>query len=98
MVNLDLPWPAAAITAGGLTGLAAAIRLAARRRPHPVTARLAVVAPFLREAGTVLALFALWQLAGSHQILGSGGAFGRARWLWRAERVLHMPSETAVQR
>lgn len=98
MVNLDLSWPAAAITAGALTGLAATIRLAARRRPHAVTTRMAVAAPFLREAGTVLALFALWQLAGSHQLLGPGGSVGRAQWLWHAERVLHMPSETAIQR
>ena len=30
--------------------------------------------------------------------MGTSGALPRARWLWHAERVLHLPSETALQR
>ena len=67
------------------------------RLPFPVP-RLTAAAAFIQEAGTVFALFALWQLAGSHPALGPGGAIARARWLWHAERLLHMPSETVIQR
>jgi PAP2 superfamily len=59
---------------------------------------LATAIAFAREAGTVLALFALWQLAGSYAVMGPGGALARARWLWHLERVLHLPSEATVQR
>ena len=29
--------------------------------------------------------------------MGPGGALGRARWLWRAERTVHLPSEAWLQ-
>ena len=100
MVRFELTWQAAAVTSGCLIGAAVALRRVSRARGiRPVPAvRLAAAAAFAREAGTVLALFALWQLAGSHPALGPGDAVSRARWLWHAERVLHMPSETVVQR
>jgi len=88
--NLELSWQDAAVTAACLIGIALAIRL--RRR-----SRLATVAAIAAETGTVLALFALWQLAGSYSVIGPGGALARGRWLWHAERVLRMPSETAIQ-
>lgn len=100
MLRFELTWQAAAVTSTCLAGSAMVMRRAGRAqaaRPVPAL-RLAAAASFAREAGTVLALFALWQLAGSHPALGPGGAIARARWLWHAERVLHMPSETAVQR
>ena len=100
MLRLELTWQAAAITSGCLVGAAVVMRLAKRTpvaRSVPA-ARLATVAAFAQEAGTVLALFALWQLAGSHPALGADGALARAQWLWHAERVLHMPSEAVVQR
>jgi hypothetical protein len=100
MVRFELTWQAAAVTSACLAGSAVAMRRASRApaaRPVPAL-RLAAAAAFAREAGTVLALFALWQLAGSHPAAGPGGAVARARWLWHAERVLHMPSETVVQR
>jgi PAP2 superfamily protein len=53
---------------------------------------------FAREAGLVLALFALWQMAGSFVFMGPDGAEARGQWIWHAERVVHLPSETAVQR
>jgi hypothetical protein len=105
MMRFELTWQAAAVASACLAGPAVALRAAARApatRPLPAPRLpapwLAAVAALAQEAGTVLALFALWQLAGSHQVLGPGGAIGRARWLWHAERVLHMPSEVAVQR
>jgi hypothetical protein len=100
MVRFELTWQMAAVTSACLAGSALAMRRASRAsavRPVPAV-RLAAAAAFAREAGTVLALFALWQLAGSHPALGPDGAIARARWLWHAERVLHMPSETVVQR
>ena len=91
MVDLELSWQAAAVTAACLAGAAAG----ARRSGRP---RLTAAAGFFREAGVLLALFALWQVAGSFVLVGPDGAIGRARWLWHAERLLHLPSETLVQR
>lgn len=91
MVNLELSWQAATVMAGGLVGAAAGARLTGRPR-------LIAAAAFAREAGTVLALFALWQLAGSFSAISPDGAIARAQWIWHAERVLHLPSEAIVQR
>ena len=100
MVHFELTWQAAAVTAACLAGSAVAMRRVGRARQlRPVPAlRMTTAAAFAREAGTVLALFALWQLAGSHPALTPGGAVARGRWLWHAERALHMPSEAGVQR
>jgi PAP2 superfamily len=63
-----------------------------------VTARrLRAAGAFIREAALVVGLFALWQFAGSFSLMGPDGAIDRARWLWHAERVLHLPSEAALQ-
>lgn len=110
VLRFELSWQAAAVTAGCLIGSAVAMRLANRVADRPVrlarvslarwlpSPRLAAVAAFVQEAGIVVGLFALWQLAGSHPALDPGGAVGRARWIWDTERSLHMPSEAAVQR
>jgi PAP2 superfamily len=50
------------------------------------------------EAALLFGLYGLWQFAGSFTVMGPGGALPRARWLWHAERILHLPSETSVQR
>ena len=50
------------------------------------------------EAALLFALYGLWQFAGSSTVMSPGGALPRARWLWHAERLLHLPSETSVQR
>ena len=91
MVNLELSWQQAAASAACLITAAAA---AARSR----RARLVYAAGFAREAGLVLGLFALWQMAGSFVLMGPDGAEDRGQWLWDAERAVHMPSETVVQR
>jgi hypothetical protein len=49
------------------------------------------------ETGLLFGLYGLWQLAGSFTVMSQAGALPRARWLWHAERLLHLPSETAVQ-
>jgi PAP2 superfamily len=89
--NLELSWQQAAVAAGGLIVVAAGLRLAGRPR-------LTAIAVFTRETALVLGLFALWQFAGSFSVMRPDGALSRARWIWHLERVLHLPSETSLQR
>jgi hypothetical protein len=101
VLQIELNWQAAAVTSGALIGSAVALRLAHRSprlRVRPVLRRALAVAAITQEAGTLIGLFALWQLAGSQSLMGTGGALARARWLWHTERVLRMPSEAVVQR
>ena len=51
-----------------------------------------------RESALLFGLYALWQFAGSFTVMSTAGAMPRARWLWHAERVLLLPSETSLQR
>ena len=60
MVNLDMSWQAAGISAACLTIAAAAASRS--RRP-----RLMAAAGFARETGVLLALFGLWQLVGGER-------------------------------
>jgi len=55
------------------------------------------LAPFARESGYVAALYALWQLAATVSVLGTSGAFAKARWIERVERDWHLPSELDAQ-
>src|SRR5258708_17556699 len=91
MGNRGGAWQEGGAAACGLVAVTVALRRA--RRP-----RLTATAMFTQETALVLALFALWQFAGSFSVMGPGGALGRARWIWHLERVLHLPSETSVQR
>jgi len=52
----------------------------------------------LTEAALLFGLYGLWQFAGSFTVMSPAGAVSRGRWLWHAERILHLPSETSVQR
>jgi hypothetical protein len=102
MIDLELSWRAAAVTAACLAGTSVAARYAARPDTPPALAgawprRLAVAAGVAQEAAVLLALFALWQLAGSFSLIGPGGALARAQWIWHAERVVHLPSEAGIQ-
>jgi hypothetical protein len=91
VIDLELSWHQAAATAGVLAAGTVALRRS--RRP-----KLAAVSVFTQESALVLALFALWQYAGSFGVMGPGGALGRSRWIWHAERLARLPSETWVQR
>jgi hypothetical protein len=90
VIHFELTWPQAAGAAACLAITTAALR--ASRKP-----RLTSVSLFTQETALVVGLFALWQYAGSFALMGPGGALGRARWIWHVERVVRMPSETAVQ-
>jgi len=50
------------------------------------------------EAALLFGLYGLWQFAGSFAVMSPDGALPRARWLWHAERLMYLPSETSVQR
>lgn len=52
----------------------------------------------LKEFVLLNVLFVLWRVVGRVSLFHEAGAFGRGRWLWHAERVLHLPSEAAMQR
>jgi hypothetical protein len=55
------------------------------------------VAPLCREAGLVFAIYAAWVRLGETTVMGTGGAFRRARWVWNTERWLHLPNEVTLQ-
>ena len=91
MRNIELSWQQAALLAGAAAAVTVLLRRTRRRR-------LTATATFTQETALVLALFALWQFAGSFSVMGPGGALARGRWIWHLERVLYLPSETGVQR
>ena len=65
--------------------------------PDPGVRRLRGVSALVKEVALLLGLFTLWRVVGSVSLLSESGAFDRGRWLWRAERTLHLPSELSLQ-
>lgn len=90
MQNLALSWEHSAQLALVLAGGAVVLRLAAHRW-------LRALAPVAVEASLIAGLYALWQRAGELSVLGTSGAFNRARWIRRVEHDLHLPSEHGAQ-
>lgn len=88
MPNLMWSWGQAAAVAGLLAAAWGVLRLRGRA---PRTR------PFLFEAALVIGLYGLWQLVGSMTGQGDYRAVDRARWIWDAERTLHLPSEHTLQ-
>jgi hypothetical protein len=82
-----LSWQDAIVVACCLVVAAGVIRSRRGRWPGVVT-----------EAALLFGLYGLWQFAGSFTVMSSAGAVSRGRWLWHAERIAHLPSETSVQR
>ena len=95
MPHLMLSWQHALIIAGGLAIVAAASRVPRAARTWTAWGRWGGVA---LEAALLCGLYGLWQFAGSFTMMSPAGAVPRARWLWHAERLLQLPSETTVQR
>ena len=102
-----LPWQYALVASCGLFIAAAAIRVGRRagRTSGPATgpvtgpsASWALLGNLAWESSLLFVLYGLWQFAGSFTVMGTSGALPRARWLWDAERVLYLPSETDLQR
>jgi hypothetical protein len=93
-----LSWQYALATAGVLVLAAVAIRVGRRAAgPAGHVRAWALWGGVAWEAALLFGLYALWQFAGSFAVMGTSGAVPRARWLWQAERFLHLPSETALQ-
>ena len=81
--------------AAGLAVVLALVGLLVRPRGrHWLTIATAVC----RETSLVLALFAIWQLAGALALLKVTSAKGHALWIWHVERFLHLPNEITVQK
>jgi MFS superfamily sulfate permease-like transporter len=91
-----LSWRQAALLAAGL--IVAGLLLVRAGRGGRAWRWGAHTGPFLREAGVVTALYALWQLAGNLAVGGYSTAVGHARWLWNTERTLGLPDEADIQR
>jgi hypothetical protein len=65
-----------------------------RRSRHPWAPAVSAGA---RELATVLLLYALWQYVDTLTFRQVHGAETHARWVWDAERWLHLPREQSVQ-
>ncbi|MGW4896859.1 phosphatase PAP2 family protein [Kitasatospora sp. NPDC004240] len=87
MQNLTLTWQ----SAGGASAALYGASYAASR------ARRGGARALLREAGTLLALFALWQLVGHLSLMSTEHALDRANWIHRTELSLGFPDEAAWQ-
>lgn len=90
MQNLTLSYQTAGGAAVALLGAAYAVRRAAPRRSGAHA--------MLREAGTLLALFALWQLVGQFSLMTNDHALDRAEWIHRTELAFGLPDEASWQR
>lgn len=92
MQNLTLDWQSAGTLAVAAFGASLAVRHVGSPSPRRVNVGLV-----LREAATVIALFAVWQYAGQLSVMSTDGAFSRGQAIWDAERRLHLPSEATLQ-
>ena len=95
MTNLMLSWQQAALLALGCG--VAGMMLVYAGHVSRAWAWALHVGPFLREAGVVVGLYALWQLAGNLAAGGYHDAITHAWWIWDTERTLRLPSELDVQ-
>jgi hypothetical protein len=92
--NVALSWQAAALIGAACFAVATMVeRFAPDRRS--VIFR---IAPFGREVGIILGLYALWQIAGGVSLGHTDEAVKRGQWVWDHERAWHFPSEVALQR
>ena len=97
MPNLMLSWDQAAIV--GLLLLAVAIGLGLAPTTDPQwQRRTRWTAPLAREAAVIAFLYSAWQYAAGLSENGVTGAFARARWIDRTERLWRLPSEGRLER
>jgi hypothetical protein len=83
--------PTGALLVGA--GLASASGLAWWR-----AGRWRVTCPYLNEATLLSLLYAGWQLLLDGLVKRTAGAVAHGRWVWAAERSVHLPSEASLQR
>ncbi|GAA2818966.1 hypothetical protein GCM10010441_49180 [Kitasatospora paracochleata] len=95
MQNLTLTWQASAGASAALYGAAFAVR---RVRAVGAAGRRELASAVLREAGTLLALFTLWQLVGHLSLMSTDHALDRAEWIHRTELKFGLPDEVSWQR
>src|SRR5205807_319482 len=93
--HLMLPWQYAIAASCGLFVVAAVLRVS---KVAGRSASWALWGGVAWESALLFVLYGLWQFAGSFTVMGTSGALPRARWLWDAERILYLPSETDLQR
>src|SRR3954470_21379587 len=65
---------------------------------HVMRRRWVVAAQALREIGIVVGLFGLWQVVRVYAVTKVAGGIANGDAIWRAERVMRLPSEAWVQR
>jgi hypothetical protein len=91
MPHLMLAWQTAAVGAALLLVVGwLGVRFGRRRW-------IQVSAPFVRESGVILALYALWQYIGGFSLRQTDHAVARGQWIWDTERSLHLPDEAWLQ-
>lgn len=90
-----LPWKAALALATALAIVPLLVVFGRVARPRRRATLFAV--SLARETAVVLALYALWQFAGTLALLKVDGAIARGRWVFHLEHELHLPSELWVQ-
>jgi hypothetical protein len=90
-----LPWKAALALATALAILPLLAVFGLFARPRNRVAQFALA--FARETAVVLALYALWQFAGTLALLQVDGAVARGRWIYHFEQHLHLMGELTVQ-
>jgi hypothetical protein len=52
----------------------------------------------LKQLVILNVLFVVWRVVGHVSLFHEAGAFSRGRWIWHAERAMHLPSEASLQR
>jgi len=87
---LILPWDYAAAMAATSLAVGAGLRVRLSDRQRAIGA-------FLREAGIVIGLYAVWQLVRRLSLTSTAGASQRAEWIQHTEAALHLPSEAGAQ-
>jgi hypothetical protein len=56
-----------------------------------------IAAPLFKESALLFAIYACWIRLADFRVIGTEGAAARGRWIWHAERWLHLPNERTLQ-
>ena len=89
-----MPWPSWQ-QAAWATVILVAVAFALERGG---ASRARTVAAFCRETALISFLYMVWRLARQLPLVQEEGAYDRGRWIYEAQRALHLPSELAMER